>query len=556
MACLAVCFSWPSMRILSGNTNSYNVNGSMMGSDFARERLRPDCRQPPVVGANDNLRRPPRGAAAFFLSLDSQIRYDKRRRLLLCSKYNGFAIACRKSDRCVMSKWSPPEFVPGPTRSLLLRMALLQRRAMRMGPIVVSFLCPWYLKRRASNPPAANTAILGLDDDVGSVATAQWFCPLSLHPQFERMIPDEASLVESMARLAAAAVSEPFSSPLTSDHSSTALRDQHSKHHGCVRGTFIVRGDLPAELGFGLLQPGRRYEAVIRFSNAMGGSHSDKRPDGRGMAIKLFGISGERLTNAVVGQKPEQDFLLTNYPVFFARDASDYATFMRIVQPCAKGSWANIKRTTSFLVFFLKRPRQFYSFLCHAAIKTTNPLNCSYYSMTPFLLGGEKIVRYVVTPEMIEAPSALPLGSREGDHLRAAMRWQLDPDRSTAAEGPAAVFDFSIQIRSNPSVGDVEDASRVWRDPGDVHVRVARIEIPAQRFDASDRECDCENLVFNPWNGIAAHRPLGSLNRMRLAVYQASAETRHRINMIEPQGSSLFSPGVTGPDKPLDGRRR
>jgi hypothetical protein len=33
---------------------------------------------------------------------------------------------------------------------------------------------------------------------------------------------------------------------------------------------------------------------------------------------------------------------------------------------------------------------------------------------------------------------------------------------------------------------------------------------------------DCELMVFNPRNCLPEHRPLGSVNRMRLAVYLAS----------------------------------
>jgi hypothetical protein len=347
------------------------------------------------------------------------------------------------------------------------------------------------------------------------------------------MIPGEASFVLSMARLAAAAVANALSEALRSDPTAVARRDQHSKHHGCAQGIFIVRDDLPADLAVGLLQPGRRYEAVIRFSNAMGGSHSDRRPDGRGMAIKLFGVLGERLTKAPFGERPEQDFLLTNYPVFFGRNASDYATFMRLVETRALSRCASIKRLAKSLSFFLKRPRQFRALLSHAAIKTRNPLNCSYHSTTPFMLGADRVVRYFVTSIVIEAPITLTVGERQRDELKAVMKRQLDPDRFLMRTGPAAAFDFWIQVRSNPSADDVEDSSRPWRAPGDFQIRVARIEIPAQHFDSPERECDCENLVFNPWNGIMAHRPLGSLNRMRLAVYLASSRIRHRLNMID-----------------------
>jgi hypothetical protein len=66
--------------------------------------------------------------------------------------------------------------------------------------------------------------------------------------------------------------------------------------------------------------------------------------------------------------------------------------------------------------------------------------------------------------------------------------------------------------------------------------RRPRIEIPPQRFSAADRDCECEDMMFNPWNTLPEHQRLGGLNRMRLAVYIASIRARHRLNMIaEPQ---------------------
>jgi hypothetical protein len=39
-------------------------------------------------------------------------------------------------------------------------------------------------------------------------------------------------------------------------------------------------------------------------------------------------------------------------------------------------------------------------------------------------------------------------------------------------------------------------------------------------------------MVFNPRNSLPEHRPLGSVNRMRLAVYLASRQARRKPNMV------------------------
>jgi hypothetical protein len=58
---------------------------------------------------------------------------------------------------------------------------------------------------------------------------------------------------------------------------------------------------------------------------------------------------------------------------------------------------------------------------------------------------------------------------------------------------------------------------------------VARIAIVApQSIDSAEHQARCERLVFTPWHSLAAHQPIGSINRLRKAVYEASAQHRLR----------------------------
>src|SRR2546427_1683240 len=79
------------------------------------------------------------------------------------------------------------------------------------------------------------------------------------------------------------------------DKPGAARRDAHTKAHGCVKAEFVVESTLPAELQHGVFKEGSRYEALIRFSNAFPTVKADKKPDVRGMAIKLLGVGGEKL---------------------------------------------------------------------------------------------------------------------------------------------------------------------------------------------------------------------------------------------------------------------
>ena len=114
--------------------------------------------------------------------------------------------------------------------------------------------------------------------------------------------------------------------------------------------------------------------------------------------------------------------------------------------------------------------------------------------------------------------------------LQEALVRDLDP--RTHQGGDDVVFDFSIRVRHAATSDDVEDASRWWTRPQERIVRLGSIAIPKQSFLAQNQLYDREHMVFNPWNCLPEHRPLGSVNRMRLAVYLASRRVRRKLNMV------------------------
>jgi hypothetical protein len=350
--------------------------------------------------------------------------------------------------------------------------------------------------------------------------------------RFERVSAEEAISIERVARFVSAAVVRTYTDMRKSDVAVKATRAQHAKHHGCVQATFIVHENLAPEHAIGVFRPGARYPAVIRFSNSKGTRESDKSADGRGMAIKLRNVPGR---NILAGQIPqaglaEQDFLISGHPVFFCRDAADYTVFMAMLDRPRTTRGENLRFFVEFAKFFLTRPpRVGLAFARTALRKVTSPLESDYHSMTPYLLGPDKVVRYVATP--LSRRRRRKRRSDLGDnYLHDALAEALDP--GSHPEGAVVTFDFAVQIKHDPKPVDVEDACLRWRGRRDVKVSLARIEIPMQIFDMSNQDCTCQDLSFNPWNCLPEHQPLGSLNRMRLAVYTASARARHRLNGV------------------------
>ncbi len=71
----------------------------------------------------------------------------------------------------------------------------------------------------------------------------------------------------------------------------------------------------------------------------------------------------------------------------------------------------------------------------------------------------------------------------------------------------------------------IENASIAWSEEEFPFVEVAQIVIHPvgqneQLVDA------CKSLLFTPWHALAAHEPLGGINRLRKPVYSDSADFR------------------------------
>jgi hypothetical protein len=290
-----------------------------------------------------------------------------------------------------------------------------------------------------------------------------------------------------------------------------ARRDAHPKAHGTVEAEFRVLSDLPEALRVGLFAEPRSFRAWIRFSSGSGTPQSDRIGDGRGMAVKVVGVAAS--------PSGTQDFVMIDNPVFFVRNAMDYIDFQAAANP---------------IRFFFPGWNPFRFRLHELWIATaitrrivSNPLDCRYWSMTPYLHGASP-AKFSAVP--VDA-DGLPHDRDRDDFLRANL--------ARALAGQDAAFDFCVQLRTNATM-PVEDPTVEWREDRAPFVAVARITIPRQVCDTPERDMFGENLSFTPWHGLPEHRPLGGINRVRRIVYEAVSNLRHRLNHVarsEPEPS-------------------
>jgi hypothetical protein len=329
------------------------------------------------------------------------------------------------------------------------------------------------------------------------------------------------------------------------------LRGVHPKDHGCVEATFTVLDTLPAELRVGLFtRPGRQFRAAIRFSNAAPLVTPDSLELGedgqpvvahgsRGMALKLYGVDGERLVTSD-GERT-QDFLMINQPVFAFANVEDYeaVSLATADEDDPKPFFATRIRKTSDGKPDLSDPATRRALRTLGIIKNIksltfppafqapplSPLDNRYFTAAPFLFGEGRAAKFCATP-LAPMSGSLDEVVSEKDYLREALR-----KRMTEGDGEDILFDFQVQVRTAQSLAgkietDVEDMCVLWDEAQHPFVTVARISIPPQDVSSQERLEFCERLVYTPWHGLVEHRPLGGINRMRRKVYEKSAARR------------------------------
>lgn len=281
-------------------------------------------------------------------------------------------------------------------------------------------------------------------------------------------------------------------------------RFNQSKSLGCFDATFAVAEDLPVSLRQGIFSAEQTFPAKVRFASAT--KFDDTKKDFRGMSIKLFNVSGAPLW----GKSGQQDFLLNSYPALFAANPDDFLDFIEAT------------RDDKIWRYFIN-PGHFYSLkiVMQGRKKIDNPFLIRYWSTTPYRFGDNKsqAVKYSVQSC---SESREYSGDKHKDFLTDAMTEHL--------QHGSACFNFMVQFQQDPVTMPIENAAVVWDEKLSPFIKVATITINNQPFTSATSVNNCETMTFNPWQSLAAHQPLGGINRTRKPIYSEIADFRHAEN--------------------------
>ena len=337
-------------------------------------------------------------------------------------------------------------------------------------------------------------------------------------------------------------------------NSPQALRDTHAKTHAGVsasltimdfdedaikqavlRHSTIEREALESvSLKLGLLATPATYPVWLRFANGGPNVTHDYTPDTRSMAVKVIGVQGTRLMQS--HEEHTQDIIVQNAEIFFIKSIRSYVGFFNSIS----------KSTLRNVLWLLTHPLQLLALLrITRGQQPRSLLTERYWSGSASALGLPDsfdpsdpgtvpvryplVLKYAFTPVASEPPhNRIPEVIRSKDSIREAKAaakkgaqdnyYRKEVAQALAEPNANHQWDFQIQIQTKASQS-IDDVTKVWPEDEAPFHTVGRLTVGPQQVDNPERQRFAEELQFSPWNGLAVHRPVGALNRLRSYVY-------------------------------------
>jgi hypothetical protein len=307
-----------------------------------------------------------------------------------------------------------------------------------------------------------------------------------------------------------------------------AIRSVHAKTHGILQGYLEVDAGLPHDLAQGLFAKPGRYPVVMRFSTIPGDILDDSVSTPRALAIKVIGVEGERLEGSE--GDVTQDFVLNNGPAFGAPNPKRFLARLRLLarttnraQRLKKILSAVMRQVQKVIVVTTGGPNSTVATL--GGHPQTHILGDTFYSQAP-LRFGNFIAKISVAPKSpeLKALTRSPLNvNGVPNGLREAV---LDFFKKNGG-----VWEVRAQLCTDLEHMPIENAAVVWSEEVSPYQRIARITVKPQLAWSEVRSSAVDDgMSFTPWHGLAAHRPLGGIMRVRKAAYEAAKKFRAERN--------------------------
>ncbi len=286
-------------------------------------------------------------------------------------------------------------------------------------------------------------------------------------------------------------------------------RALHRKMICGLRAKLQVMDNLPEYAKQGLFVKPASYDTLIRISNGGVDVKPDAVPDIRGFAIKVLGQNAPSALGN--GNTQNQDFTLINQSAFsFPKSAP----FIALVLAASESPFALLKHmigTYGLIGGFQKIAKTVKTF----GKPFSGFMTETFHSAAPIACG-----EYAARVRLIPIAAKPNLTPNKSD---------LSVDIKNALATETVEFNLQLQFFVDEKITPVEDASVDWLESESPYITVAKLVIPSQNLDSADAKTLAEKIektLFDPWNALLAHRPLGDVMRARKVVYYASQKQR------------------------------
>lgn len=358
--------------------------------------------------------------------------------------------------------------------------------------------------------------------------------PVHYNPALDPPEEDERELAEELARTMREIQETTFKDE------GRALRSVHAKAHGLLKAKMEVPDGLPKTLSQGVFAKPGVYDVLMRFSTSPGDLMSDKVSTPRGLAIKILGVEGDRLEGSEGATT--QDFLFVNGPTFSAPNPKMFLANLKMLaattdkaEGAKKGLSAALRVTESVIeamggksatvralggeppnhllgeTYFTQLPQRFGEFIAK--------LQLAPFSRNLQELAGQKV-------DLSESPDIL----RE--------------EVAGFFRSNSAVWELRAQLCTDLDDTPIDNPAKLWDEKVSPYFGIARITAPQQASWSDIKEkAFSDGLGFSPWHGLEAHRPMGSIMRIRKLVYERSQAFRAERNptpLHEPSSTDAF----------------
>lgn len=319
-----------------------------------------------------------------------------------------------------------------------------------------------------------------------------------------------------------------------------AFRGTHLKTQALVKGKMTVSSDLPPYLAQGIFsKAGATYDIAMRYANEPFKIMDDKVNAPRGIGMRVFNVSGDRISPLVMPGDDDgndkstsgtsdrdgdsgssQDFTFNNAPVLELRNVD---TYLEIEQLRTK-YW---DQPTALKAALATRHDALLQ-LAPSQLPNENIVAHEMYSQSAFRF-GDHVAKYALFPatDSQRALASQKIGKDDPDY-----RLQEMLEQHFASTETTYAFRVQLMHEDERERQPVEDAGVEWSQHASPYQTVALVTIPAQgdAFGHARRVFWEDRMSLDVWRGLEAHRPLGSINRCRRMAYAASRKYRTETN--------------------------